>query len=185
METRSLELKDFRSVDADNEKIIEGYFAVFDSPYVISNEAFETVNPHAFDNTLGDDIRALINHDISLVLGRTTTKTLELRVDEHGLFGRIHINPNDTDAMNIYARVARGDVSQCSFGFEILRESTEILEDGTVHFILDEVRCFEVSICTYPAYPASHVEARSAEAVKVKAMRDWKVDMLTKIKEAK
>ena len=79
-------------------RIIEGYFAVFDSVYQIADGMSESINRHAFDKTISGDIRCLINHDTTLVLGRTKAHTLELRVDEHGLWGKALINPNDTDA---------------------------------------------------------------------------------------
>ena len=183
---RSLGSEDFqtREDSEKNELIIEGYFSVFDSPYEIGRDAYETVSRNAFSDTLGGDIRALINHDTSLVLGRTTVGTLELATDEHGLFGRIKINPNDSDAMNIYERVKRGDVNQCSFGFEILDESTEILEDKRVHFSINKVRLHEVSVCTFPAYEETAVSARSAEAgeyLKKREIDAWRVRMMEKL----
>ena len=105
---------------------ITGYFAVFDSNYEIAPQMSESIAPGAFSSSLGGDVRALTNHDTTLVLGRTTAGTLELREDDHGLWGDIRINPNDLDAMNTYHRVARGDVSQCSIGFDIIREETDI-----------------------------------------------------------
>ena len=107
---------------------IEGYFAVFNSLYEIAPGMTESVAPGAFSRTLANDIRALTNHDTTLVLGRTKAHTLELREDEHGLWGKVSINPNDRDAMNLYERVKRGDVDQCSFGFEIVDE--HLTEDG-------------------------------------------------------
>lgn len=184
MNIRSFESSEFRAERNGNEMTIEGYFSVFDKPYTISSDAFETVDRHAFDKTLDGDIRALVNHDSSLVLGRTLNNTLELRVDEVGLFGVIHINPNDTDAVNCYERVKRGDVSQCSFGFEILDEKTEFLENNSVHWTLMDVRLHEVSVCTFPAYPDSSCSARSAEAEKMRELRTWKMQMVNSIKEA-
>ena len=70
---------------------IEGYFAVFNSNYDIAPGMSESIAPGAFKNTLAGDIRALVNHDTTLVLGRTSAHTLELREDEHGLWGSINI----------------------------------------------------------------------------------------------
>src|SRR5690625_7651630 len=84
--------------------------------------AYEEIATGAFYNTLDNDIRALINHNTAFVLCRNKSGTLELETDSKGLFGRIKINENDTDAMNLYERVKRGDVDQCSFGFNILKE---------------------------------------------------------------
>ena len=123
-QTRSLqtELKTRAEPDGQDDMCIEGYFAVFGQETELWPGAFEEIAPGAFDNTLGNDIRALINHDTTFVLGRNKAGTLELKADSHGLWGRVKINPNDTDAVNVYERVKRGDVDQCSFGFNILQE---------------------------------------------------------------
>lgn len=166
---------------------IEGYFAVFNSNYQIFDDLSESIAPGAFDDTLGDDIRALINHDSSLVLGRNTAHTLDLRQDGHGLWGSITINPNDQDAMNLYARVQRGDVDQCSFGFDILSEDYDVREDGSVHWTIRKVRLYEVSVCTFPAYEETNVKARSAQRdeIKKRSLEAWKVQTLAKLKGEK
>lgn len=158
---------------------ISGHFAVFDSVYEIGYGMSESVARGAFANTLGGDIRALTNHDTTLVLGRTTAGTLELREDDIGLWGDIAINPNDSDAMNTWARVQRGDVSQCSIGFEIIREDTETRADGSVHWTILEVKLYEVSVCTFPAYEATNVSAREAqrETIRARALTAWKERM--------
>lgn len=142
---------------------IEGYFSVFNSIYEIAPGMTESVARGAFSKTLSGDIRALTNHDTTLVLGRTKAHTLELKEDEHGLWGKISINPKDTDAMNLYERVKRGDVNQCSFGFEIDSEETDFRDDGTVHWTITDVTLFEVSCCTFPAYKETNISARSDE----------------------
>ena len=177
----------FETREEGNELKIEGYFAVFNSNYQIFDDLSESVAPGAFDDTLGDDIRALINHDSSLVLGRNTAHTLDLRQDEHGLWGSITINPNDQDAMNLYARVQRGDVDQCSFGFDILSEDYDVREDGSVHWTIKKVKLYEVSVCTFPAYEETNVKARSAQRdeIKKRSLEAWKVQTLAKLKGEK
>ena len=152
-----------RSVEDGDEKVIEGYFVVFNSETELFPGAYEEIAPEAFNNTLSNDIRALINHDTNLVLGRTKAGTLELEVDEKGLFGRIKINENDTDAMNLYERVKRGDVDQCSFGFNILKEDVEHRDDGTIKWTIREIDLHEVSVVTFPAYQETSVQARMRE----------------------
>ena len=186
--TRSFpaELKIRESTTEENPKI-EGYFAVFGDIYDMGYGLTESIDRGAFDDTLDGDIRALINHDTTLVLGRTSANTLELRTDDHGLWGSIDVNPNDTDAMNIYARVQRGDVDQCSFGFEILEEATERRENGDIHWTLLKVKLYEVSVCTFPAYEATSVSARAkdAEEIRKKALEAWKEKTRKRMKGAK
>lgn len=166
---------DFTARDDDG-PTIEGYFAVFNSIYEIAPGMTESVKPGAFSRTLASDIRALTNHDTTLVLGRTKAHTLELREDEHGLWGKIHINPNDGDAMNLYERVKRGDVDQCSFGFEITAEETDFRDDGSIHWTITDVDLYEVSACTFPAYKETNISARSAQrdAIAKRTVDKWK-----------
>lgn len=158
---------------------ISGYFAVFNSNYEIAPGMSESIAPGAFSRTLSGDVRALTNHDTTLVLGRTKAGTLLLREDARGLWGDVEINPNDSDAMNTYERVKRGDVDQCSFGFEIVHEETDFRDDGSVHWTIDDVNLFEVSVCTFPAYEETDVQARVAQRAAIKAARlaEWKNHM--------
>lgn len=162
--------------DGDNIPHISGYFAVFNSDYEIAPGMSESIAPGAFSSSLANDVRALINHDTTLVLGRTKAHTLELRQDEHGLWGDIAINPNDGDAMNLYERVKRGDVDQCSFGFEIRNEESDFRDDGSVHWTITDVNLFEVSACTFPAYEATNISARAAQrdALEARTLVAWK-----------
>lgn len=160
VQTRAIDAR-FEKRDEGDPKI-EGYFAVYNSIYEIAPGMSESIAPGAFGD-LNGDIRMLTNHDTTLVLGRTTAGTLTLREDENGVWASSPINPNDRAAMDTYARVQRGDVSQASIGFEIIREDTDVFDDGRVHWTIREARLFEVSVCTFPAYTETDVTARSAE----------------------
>lgn len=184
--TRSMKTELRAKPDTDK-KVIEGYFAVFDSPTELWAGAFEQISRNAFDSTISGDIRALTNHDTSLVLGRTKAGTLKLSTDSHGLYGEITVNENDTDAMNLYERVKRGDVDQCSFGFYILKESTDWREDGSVVWTLEDVELFEVSCCTFPAYKDTGIQAREqqVEQYKNKQLQHWQQTMKERIQNVK
>ena len=93
---------DFETREDGDNPVIEGYFSVFNTNYDMGFEMSESIAPGAFTNSLSNDVRALINHDTTLVLGRTSAHTLELREDSRGLWGKITINPKDSDAMNLY-----------------------------------------------------------------------------------
>jgi uncharacterized protein len=163
-QTRSLQTELKTRAETDSQEMyIEGYFAVFGKATELWPGASEELAPSAFNETLGNDIRALINHDTTLVLGRNKSGTLELKADSHGLWGRVKINPKDSDAVNLYERVNRGDVDQCSFGFNIEKEDTEWQDDGTVKWTITKIDLHEVSVCTFPAYEETGVQARHAE----------------------
>ncbi len=149
--------------EGDEERIVEGYFAVFNSETELFPGAFEEIAPGAFGDIANSDVRALMNHDTAFVLGRSKSGTLQLKVDSKGLWGSIRINENDTDAMNLYQRVKRGDVDQCSFGFNIINEETDFRDDGSIKWTLKEVDVKEVSVVTFPAYADTSVEARKKD----------------------
>ena len=175
----------FRAEGGNGEKRIEGYFAVFGGTYELWSGATESVDPHAFDEALSDDIRALIDHETRLVLGRTKASTLTLRVDNTGLWGSILINEADSDAMNLYCRVERGDVDQCSFGFDILQETYEIKPDDSIHWTIKKVKLYEVSCVTFPAYEETSIAARKLEYDQINKRRveSWRATMKGRIKK--
>ena len=178
---RVLQLRsgEFKTREDGEEMVIEGYFAVFNSNYEMWEGASESIAEGAFDSSLSNDIRGLTNHDTTLVLGRTKAHTLELKTDSHGLWGRITINPKDSDAVNTYERVKRGDVDQCSIGFMVRSEETDFKADGSIHWTITDVELFEVSVCTFPAYEETSVSARHRDADELKKRADeaWRLQM--------
>lgn len=175
MQYRMIGMENIQTRDDDDTPRIEGYFSVYNSIYQITSDMSESIEAGAFSDSLGGDVRALINHDTTLVLGRTAAHTLELRDDSHGLWGSITVNRNDSDAMNLYERVKRGDVSGCSIGFAIIREETDIRDDDSVHFTIKQAELFEVSPCTFPAYKETTISARAAQRDEIRKRRadEW------------
>ena len=178
-------MSDFKTRKDGETPHITGYFAVFNSNYEIFKGCTESIAPGAFTDELTSDVRALIDHDTKYVLGRTTAGTLELREDEKGLLADIAVNPKDSDAMNCWARVERGDVSQCSIGFNIRDEEHEEREDGTHHFTIRKVKLFEISCCTFPAYTDTTISARKADIAEIEKRKAdvWREEARKKLKE--
>ena len=165
MERRTAVARDgkFQTRAEDGNLYIEGYFAVYNSRYNLWDDAYETIAPGAFEGETRKDVRALCNHDTTLVLGRTTAGTLTLRTDEVGLWGSIIINQADQDAMNLYERVKRGDVTQCSFGFDIVDQDVEYQDGEPTVWVIKKVRLYEVNVVTFPAYEDTGVSVRRRE----------------------
>lgn len=162
MQSRSL-ITNLQTRSDESDMVISGYFSVFDTETKLFPGAFEEVDRGAFDDTLKGDIRALYNHDANNVLGRTKSETLSLSVDDTGLFGTVKINQNDSDAVNLYHRIQRGDIDQASFRFRILDEDVEDREDGSVKWTLRKVDLAEISICPWGAYPTTSISARKQD----------------------
>lgn len=188
MERRYLKMHDITTTrEADNENPhIEGYFAVFDEIYEVWPGVTESIAPGAFDESVSQDVRALYNHNTDAILGRVSAGTLELRQDSHGLWGRIKINERDSEAMNVYERIARGDIQGCSFGFDIEKESYTIKEDGSIHYTIERVNpLWEVSPCVFPAYEQTTVSSRGRDfdQIKQRLNQAWKDRMLARLKK--
>lgn len=177
-------MSDIRA-ESDDFKI-GGYFILFEDETELYDGIFERVDSGALDSTLDNDIRCLFNHDTAKVLGRTTSNTLKLMKDEKGLYGEVLINQNDNEALNVYERVKRGDINQCSFGFNILKEEQRYDEkNDSLHITLKEVDLHEVSIVTFPAYPNTAVSARTKQLEEHKELRlkKRKAEMLERVRK--
>lgn len=146
----------------NGEPIIEGYFSVFGQETEIWEGMYEQIAEGAFTKYLNNDIRCLFNHNSANVMGRTTAGTLILKEDSHGLFGSLKVNTDDRMAMDVYARVKRGDISGCSFGFFPVVEEWIDGPHNTTHWTVKEADLREVSICTFPAYPQTEITARAS-----------------------
>lgn len=190
-----LKMKDARTREDGGKRYLEGYFAVFNEEYKVWDGWSETIAPGAFARYLaeGKDTKVLWNHDSNIVLGSTGNGTASLREDETGLFGTVEINEKDQDAVNAHARVDRGDVDGCSFGFDIARQEEWWDEAGIYHTRIKEVDpLYEVSPCTFPAYEATSISARSGQKfeearqrskeAKERELDTWKQEIRKKLK---
>lgn len=152
-------------------RALTGHASVFDQWTTLytspSAEIREVIRPGAFAHaiTSGQDVRALVNHDPSLILGRTRAGTLSLSEDARGLL--CDISPPDTQAArDVMANVEAGNVTQMSFAF-LPRDGGETIttrtEAGRTIQEVEITDCdlYDVSIVTYPAYESSDVQARS------------------------
>ena len=139
---------------------ITGYAALFNSLSQVLWGFREQIAPGAFGGSLGDDVRALWNHDSAYVLGRTAAGTLRLSEDAHGL--RVEIDPPDTPlARSFVESIRRGDVSQMSFGFSVLEDAWDEDEQGQTIRTLHKVKLYEVSPVAFPAYTETEVALRN------------------------
>lgn len=185
MEKRYIPLHDTQTrTDDSGDLYINGYFAVFDSDYELWPGATESIAPGAFDESISGDVRALYNHNDDIILGRTSAGTLKLEQTSRGLWGEIKINQKDSDAMNAYERILRGDITGCSFGFDIEREEFRENPDGSYHWTILSVNpLYEVSPCVFPAYTETSVQARKKDVEKLQQRRTeaWKKKMKERI----
>lgn len=139
---------------------IEGHASVFNQVADIGWFR-EQVAPGAFAQTLQDDVRALINHDPNYVLGRTVAGTLRLSEDSKGL--AISIDPPDTQAArDLMVSMERGDINQMSIGFQAVKETWDETDPNSPLRTLLQIRLFDVSPVTFPAFTGTDVAVRSS-----------------------
>ena len=185
METREYKLQEVTTRSAeDGSPVLEGFFVRYGDVYTVAPGATESIAPGAFTDSIHGDVRALYNHNHDIVLGRTSAGTLALEDRAEGLWGTIKINPKDSAAMDAYERIKRGDITGCSFGFEIEKESTEVRDDGSVHWTIEKVNpLWEVSPVSWPAYEATsiHARERDLEEIKKRSLAAWKEQMKARL----
>lgn len=150
---------------------LTGHAAVWDTPAAI--EGFtETVRRGAFRATLasGDDIACLVDHDPARLLGRTSSGTLALREDGHGLAFTVAV-PHTSLGDDVLELARRGDLGGMSFGFRVPAGGDAWPKPGQRE--LKAVELAEVSIIHFrPAYGGTSVAARAAAArLSVPALR--------------
>jgi uncharacterized protein len=183
MERRIL-ASEVRATESSNEMRVSGYAANYDVLSADLGGFKERIVKRAFDRILstGPDTACLFNHDVNNILGRTTSGTLTLRGDEKGLAFDCLL-PNTTAGKDTLESVKRGDLSGCSFAFNLGKRSDgssmdsfeeEEIEDEhdlglrgktkgkkiLVRVLNDFAALMDVSICTYPAYNSTSVAAR-------------------------
>lgn len=151
---------EFRSAEEGTQKV-EGYAVVFNS---ITDLGWftEEIDEHAFDNTDISDVYLLGNHDENIVLAGTSNNTLELDVNNKGVYQKSDII-DTTTGRDWFKLVEKGLIRKQSFAFTIANDGEEWTErDGKEHRIIRKIdKLFDVSLVTYPAYSDTSAFARS------------------------
>lgn len=170
-ETRYMNLRATQSAES-KARILTGKAIVFNKPTVIFDpilgEYNEVIKNGALDGTDLSDVRLLYNHDTNRVpLGRSP-KTLKLSVDNEGLNFEAEL-PDTETAREVYTAVERGDLSGCSFAFTIPEGGDSYDPETNTRTIYKIKKLYECSICVFPAYTETSVEARNQQQAGKKA----------------
>jgi hypothetical protein len=165
LELRFLPATEVRVIPAaDNQPAkLAGYAAVFNSPSEDLGGFREIIQPGSFRDhlTSGEDVRALMSHDADKLLGRTSSGTLVLSEDTHGL-SFTNTLPDTSYARDLMALAARGDIRGMSFGFRVAKGGDSWAKDSTGKAVrtLTAVKLGEISYVASPAYPATAFSQR-------------------------
>jgi HK97 family phage prohead protease len=151
------------TVAPSNDLKVRGY-AVTWEPYTMGPDSWERIDRSAFDAALEspEDVALLWNHDTSKPMARVRAGNLRIFTDEVGL-GFEATLPDTAVSRDAVSLIRSGVVSQCSFGFHVRGERYEKAPDGKPLRVITDANLVEISAVTFPANPATSVEARNAQ----------------------
>lgn len=153
---------EFRAKEDDN-RTVEGYAVVFNSETDLGWFT-EEIDRNAFNETDMSNVYLLGNHDENIVLAGTSNNSLELNIDETGVFQRSNII--DTSTGEDWLRLVKnGLINKQSFAFTIAEGGEEWFErNGKEHRVIRKIdKLFDVSLVTYPAYSQTNVRSQTDE----------------------
>jgi len=175
METRHVTVNEweFREAASGEGMSFTGYAAVFNSSSELLGSFYETIAPGAFGRSLKsrNNVRMLVNHNPEKPLASTRSKTLRLSEDSTGLLVDADLPGDVTYARDLSALLKAGVVDAMSFGFTVPRGGDSWSEDGSQR-VLNSVRLHEVSVVTFPAYPATSASVRAIDNLADKTGED-------------
>lgn len=159
-EIRKLDMQ-FRAEPNDEEKMeIKGYAAVFNSPETYGYT--EVISERAFDEADMSDVVLRYNHNDSfMVLARTRNKSLQLNVDEKGLFIDATLQNDISDHKDIFNAIKSGLIDKQSFAFVV--DEDEYDYDTDTRTITKIGKVYDVSVVDQPFYNATDVSVARSE----------------------
>lgn len=156
-EIRKLDIQ-FRAEENDNQMEIKGYAVVFNSPETY--DYTEVIDPRALDNADMSDVVLRYNHnDTFMVLARTRNKSLDLKVDEKGLYIDARLQDDITEHRNIYNAIKSGLIDKQSFAFTVDEDNYDY--DTDTRTITKIGKLYDVSVVDQPFYNATDVSIAS------------------------
>lgn len=165
---------EIRATDREGKQIITGHAAMFDKLSQNLGGFVEKIARGAFAESISKrDVVALWSHNIDLVLGRVSNKSLRVYEDDEGLAFELEL-PDTTLGRDAYKSIERGDVRGMSFGFSVQEQEWARGAEGQPHTrTLKKIDLFEISPTAFPAYDATDVSVRDAEGLLKELESQW------------
>lgn len=159
-----------------------GYASKFNERTEIGNPMswgfFEEIASGAFTKTLQEgDQRFLVDHLSNLVVSRVSAGTLRLSTDAVGLITDSDLNAKKSYVSDLIENLSDGSITGMSFGFQTVKDSwqtidVELANGKTIEAelrIVQEVKLWEVSAVTFPAYDTTEASLRSVATALVRS----------------
>jgi len=179
-EIRKLDLQ-FRAEDTEDKKMeIKGYAVVFDSPETY--DYTEVIDKHALDKTDMTDVVLRYNHeDTFMVLARTRNKSLNLNVDDKGLFMEATLQDDISQHRDIYNAIKSGLIDKQSFAFTVEEDNYDY--DTDTRTITKIGKLFDVSVVDQPFYNSTDVSVASSNDDFLERRNELRKEHEEKLKE--
>lgn len=165
VQTRIVERKAEEAGEAAKELYVEGYAARFNSPTVLfeyeGREYKEQIAPEAFAEADMTDVIMNYNHG-GKVVARIRNNTLELKVDDNGLYVRARLDGTE-EGRRLYEEIKGGYIDRMSFAFTIKEENYD--KDAATWTVRKVKRLYDVAAVDIPAYDDTSIEARKADII--------------------
>ena len=140
----------------ENGYIVSGYASTFEKYELFEMDDvkyYEQISPDAFRNANMADIILQYNHD-GPVFARTSNKTLEVSVDDKGLFVKANLSLT-SKAKSLFEDISSKMISKMSFAFVVDKDHY----DAETHTrYIDSIRkVYDVSAVSIPANPGTEI----------------------------
>lgn len=143
-------------LDDSEDSYVVGYASTFDAYPMYEEDGityYERIDRHAFDDADMSDVVFLRDHS-GRVLARTKNGSVELSVDDHGLYQKTNLGLTDA-AKDMLEDIAVGNYSQMSFSFTVAEDH---YERETHTRVIDRFRkIYDISAVSFPANPFTDI----------------------------
>ena len=187
-EIRNIDGIEFRAIEEDGKKFIEGYALKFGLESKDLGGFREVIDKGSLDEADLSDVVALFNHNNNYVLARKNAdvNTLELTITDEGLSYRFEVDEEVSYVKDLYLNIRKGNISKSSFAFYLPSDGSgekwEKRDNQYFRYITKFSKISDVSPVTNPAYDNTTSMIRSFEDVKQELDKPTEVEPVAVIK---
>jgi HK97 family phage prohead protease len=160
-EIRKMAEFQIRQAEQSDGQYVEGYALTFDTPTVLYEldgiEYKEMIDARALNASDMSDVIFNYNHS-GKVMARTRNNTLELTLDERGLFVRAKLDGTE-EGRKLYDEIRGGYIDRMSFSFVVSEQRYD--KENRMRVITGIRKIYDVSAVDIPAYDTTSISARS------------------------
>ena len=152
-----------RSENGEPSYLVRGYASTFE-PYILFTDEDgidykEVIEPTAFDGADLSDVVFRVDHE-GTVYARSSAGTLEVGVDEHGLFDKADLSKT-AKARSLFEDIEAGNYPKQSFAFTVAEDEYD--RKTHTRTIKRIAKVFDVSPVSFPANPTTELDVATRD----------------------